>query len=213
MKREDLKKLGLTDEQIESIMAEHGKDIETLKASLSAKEQELAAKTTEAEGYKQQIAERDKDIKALKAQAGNSEELNKKLAELQEKYDTDTAALQKKLNEQTLDFATERYFSGIEFASELAKKAAMAEFKAKGFKYENGKFVGADEFITELKKTDPAAFKPEKKEENNEGSNNPNQNQLPFFAAPTNNPSGAGLKNSTPFSFSFTGVRKPPEQK
>ena len=35
MKREDLKNLGLTDEQIEKVMAEHGKDITSLQEKVN----------------------------------------------------------------------------------------------------------------------------------------------------------------------------------
>lgn len=41
MKREFLKELGLTDEQIDKIMAENGKDIEKYKTLAETKEAEL----------------------------------------------------------------------------------------------------------------------------------------------------------------------------
>lgn len=199
MKREELEKLGLTKEQIDTIMAENGKDIEASKTALAAKEQELATKTTEAEGYKTQLSDRDKDIKELKKQAGNSEELNTKLAELQTKYDTETTSLKTKLDEQALDHATEKFFTGVEFASGLAKEAAIAKFKSKGLKYENDKFLGGDDFIAELKKTDPAAFKPEEKEDDN-------LPPPPQFVAPTGN-QAQNKDKPNPFNFGFSEVR------
>lgn len=205
MKREFLEAIEvngvkLTKEAIDSIMAENGKDIEGIKTQLSAKEQELATKTTEAEGYKTQLSERDKDIKELKAQAGNSEELNTKLTELQTKYDTDTSNLKKQLDDQSTDHAMEKFFGGYEFASELAKKAAMADFKAKQFKIdEKGNFAGGKEFMEDLKKTDPAAFKPAE-----DTNKNP---PLPSFAGPTGTGSGSGGDNKNPFNFGFSAIR------
>ena len=185
MKREFIKGLipEITDEQLKAIMDENGKDVETLKTSLTAKEQELATKTTEAEAFKTQLAERDNDITALKEQAGNSEALNAKITELQGKYDTDTKALSEKLAAQEIDFNAEKFFSNIEFTSEAAKKAAIADFKAKGLKYDNGKFLGADDFLAEYKTNDPGAFKaPPEPPADPPPAPPPG---LPYFAGPT----------------------------
>lgn len=58
MKREFLKELGLTDEQIDFIMAENGKDVEAVKA-----------KTTTAEAGKQIEAFKGMDIEGVKKSA------------------------------------------------------------------------------------------------------------------------------------------------
>jgi hypothetical protein len=62
MKREDLKKLlgeSATDELIDKIMAEHGKDVEKSKS-------DLAAVTTERDGLKSQLTEAGKTIDGFK---------------------------------------------------------------------------------------------------------------------------------------------------
>lgn len=92
MKREDLQKLDLTDDQIEKVMKLHGADIQAGQKMQEA----LTAMTTERDGLKEQITQRDKDLKAIKKSAADSEELTTKLNDLQSKYDTDT----KTLNEQ-----------------------------------------------------------------------------------------------------------------
>ena len=61
MKREELKKLNLTDEQIDKVMSLHGADVENSKSKID----ELN-KTNES--LQSQIAERDKDLKTLKKQ-------------------------------------------------------------------------------------------------------------------------------------------------
>ena len=61
MKREELKKLNLTDEQIDKVMSLHGADVEDSKSKID----ELN-KTNES--LQSQIAERDKDLKTRKKQ-------------------------------------------------------------------------------------------------------------------------------------------------
>lgn len=80
------------------------------------------------------------------------------LTALQQRYDTDTADLRGQLETQAYDHAAEKFFDGFKFSSQAARKSAMADFKAKGIKYADGKFDGAEAFMDELKKSDPDAF-------------------------------------------------------
>lgn len=159
MKREELKNLGLTDEQIKFVMDENGKDINAQKAIVEQKDQEIAALTTERDGLKTQVADRDKDIEDLKKQAGNTEELNTKLTELQTKYDTDTNDLHAKLDAQARTHAAEKFYSSVEFTSAFAKKAAMDEFMAANLDFKDGAYVGADNFLNGQREKNPDAFK------------------------------------------------------
>lgn len=74
MKTEFLKELGLTEEQIKSIMAENGKDIE-------AEKEKVKNATTELEGTKTQLSEANKTIKDLKKSNGDNETLQIKVKE------------------------------------------------------------------------------------------------------------------------------------
>lgn len=113
-----------------------------------------AAKTAaKVEELTKQLAERDSDLEKLKAD-NKSDELNKQIAELSEKYKTAT----EQLAAQETDYAAEKLLSGYKFASERVKNSVLAEFKSKGFKYENGAFVGGKEYLEELKKNEPDAF-------------------------------------------------------
>lgn len=159
MKREELKKLGLTDEQIDAVMDEHGKEINAQKATIEQKDQQITALTTERDGLKTQVADRDKDIADLKKQSGDNEELNTKLSNLQTKYDTDTKALQDQLDSQARSHATERFYDKVEFTSAYAKKAAIAEFNAANLEFKDGAYVGADDFLKKQQTDNPDAFK------------------------------------------------------
>lgn len=179
-------------------------------ADFTAKEQEITTKAAEIAGLQTQITERNNDIKTLRAQKDNSDELNTKLSELQTKYNTDTQEFTRKIEEQRLEYAVEKFFSPVPFASELARKAAVAEFKDKKFKLEDGKFQGGEEFIAELKKADPAAFKTdgETKPPPDDGTPPPAA-PLPQFAHPMNQPPSGGEKN--PFDFQFNNLIRTPD--
>ena len=142
-----LKKLGieLTADQTTQLKEVAGKEF--VSAADAAK---TAAKVEE---LTKQLAERDKDLEKLKAD-NKSEELAKQLDELKAKYTEATD----KLAAQETDYAAEKLLSGYKFASERVRNSVLAEFKSKGFKYENGAFVGGKEYLEELKKNEPDAF-------------------------------------------------------
>lgn len=207
MKREELRKLGLTDEQIDSVMNIHGDDMNAQKATIGTLNEQIATLTTERDGLKTQVSDRDKDIAELKKSAGDNEALTKQLTDLQTRYDTETADLKKSLDDQARNFAVEALFSGVEFTSAFAKKAAIAEFKAGNHEFKDGKFTGGSDIIKKMQTENPDAFKvkeanPDKKDEPGNGGDK----KLPTFTQPTTNAGNGGDKN--PFNFNFTGVRK-----
>lgn len=206
MERDYLKKLGLEDDVIEKIMAQHGKDIEAAKkAEADAQKQTIASKDTEIEGLKGQISQRDTDIKALKDGAADAATVKQQLADLQGKYKTDTDALNKRLKDQQAGFerqtATDKFFSGVKFSSELAKKAAVADFNEKALKLENGSFVGGKEWLDDLRKSQPTAFAEEKAEEDEPFKPN-------FGGSMKGGNLGGGKAAENPFGFNFSHVRK-----
>lgn len=142
-----LKKLGieLTADQTAQIKEVVGKEFVP-----AADASKTAAKVEE---LTKQLAERDSDLEKLKAD-NKSEELAKQIAELSEKYKTAT----EQLAAQETDYAAEKLLSGYKFASERVRNSVLEEFKNKGFKYENGAFVGGKEYLEELKKNEPDAF-------------------------------------------------------
>ena len=73
MKREVLTALGLSDEVIEKIMAEHGKSVNSLKSKQTELEEQIAT-------YKQHVSDRDKQLETLKKAAGDSEKLQAQIS-------------------------------------------------------------------------------------------------------------------------------------
>ena len=138
MKTEELKALGLNDEQVQKVFAMNGADIER-------KNQTIATLTAERDTARTQLGE-----------------ANKKL----EGYDPDwktkaeNAARQARQQVEALqsDFAAQSAVSGLKFSSESAKKAFLAELKAKKLTLQEGKLLGFDDFLADYRKTDPGAF-------------------------------------------------------
>ena len=167
MKREYLKSVvpEITEEQISAILNEAGKDIEASKNALATANENLVTVTTERDGLKTQLSERNNDLAEIQKKIGNQEELENQLSSLQDKYSKDPADLQNKLDSQALSFAAEKFVNGYEFSSEYAKKAVLAEFMSKNFsRDESGNFVGAKDWFEDLKKNSPTAFKVEEPE-------------------------------------------------
>ena len=122
---------------------------------------DVAADKTKLDELTRQLAARDKDLEKLKAD-NKSEELQKQLDELNVKYKQDTDDLNAKLSAQEADHAAEKLFGGYKFANERMKNSVLAEFKDKGFKLENGEFVGGREFLDGLRETEPDVFASDK---------------------------------------------------
>lgn len=209
MTREDITKQfpEATKEQIKALLDIHSADIDKVKGDTESLNNQISAKDTEVSGLKEQLQQRDKDIKALQDGAKDASAIQQQLTDLQTKYNDDTKALNKKLADQQAEFtmtrATEKFFSGVEFSSTLAKEAAMAQFKQKGFKLDGDTFQGGKEWLDQLKKDQPEAFKA--------ADPDPNGGKpKPKFTNPIN-PGGNGGDNN-PFSFNFTPVREVPKK-
>lgn len=142
-----LKKLGI------ELTADQSKQLREVAEKEFVPAEDATKTAAKLEELTNQLAERDSDLEKLKAD-NRSEELTKQIAELTEKYKTATEQLAAK----ETDYAAEKLLSGYKFASERVRNSVLEEFKAKGFKYENGAFVGGKEYLEELKKNEPDAF-------------------------------------------------------
>lgn len=146
MKREDLKALGLQQDIIDKIMDLHQVDAQEYQAT-KANATELQTKLTEATTTIDQLT-------TQASQALSLEEVNTKLAEQKQEYEKRIADYERKVE-------VDKYFQNIKFTSDLARQATIEAFNKKDFKLENGKFLGADDFLNELKQNNPNAFESE----------------------------------------------------
>ncbi len=149
MKREFLTELGLEKEAIDKIMAENGKDIEKEKTKTEKAE-------TERDGLKETLESTQEELK--KFEGLDVEGQKKMIDELKLKYDTDTKALQEKLDTQNFESIAKDFLGGYKFTSELAKKQALTELKGQGFKLDGTTILGAKDFMTKMQEDSPTAF-------------------------------------------------------
>lgn len=98
MKRDQLKELGLTDEQINSVMGLHGQTVNELNSKVVKAEQKR-------DQFKEQLDSNQIELDALKKSAKGNEELTQQLADLQSKFDEAKQESEKKLADQQKDFA------------------------------------------------------------------------------------------------------------
>lgn len=123
-------------------------------------------KETELAGIRQQLTEANKQIKSYKDM--DIEGIRKSAADWEEKYRTDTTALQGKITGLQKEAAAKDYLSGKKIRGKLAQRAAFAGMM--NLEYKDGQFVGADEYMKKLQEEDPDSFEKEKEEETKPGS-------------------------------------------
>lgn len=167
MKREFLEGLGIEKENIDKIMAENGKDIEGVKASLSTKEAELADTkkllddaNKEIEGFK------DLDVEAIKAKA---EDYKAKFEEAQEKAKVELEKVQ-------FNHILENTLKGAKAKNVKAVKALL---DLEGLKLNEGKVVGLDEQLESIQQENEFLFEVEDTEPNTPTFTRPNDGGKP----------------------------------
>ncbi len=144
MKREFLEGLELDKETIDTIMAEYGKTTQGLRE--------------ERDNLKTQVEDANKEIQSYKDMDIDS--IKKSADDWKTKYE-EMEANQKAEKEKSIrNERTNAFFNDIKFASESAKAGVIAQFNEKDFKYdeETKKFLGANEWLKDLKEKDSGAF-------------------------------------------------------
>lgn len=149
MKREFLKNMELTDEQIDAIMAENGKDVNGLK-------EQVNSLTTEKDGLQSQLTERDTQLKDLKGKVKNSDELTAEIDKLQkankeakEKYEADLTAQQK-------SFLVDKALTD---AGARNAKAVSSLLDLDSVEVKDGQLTGLDEQLKALRESESYMFK------------------------------------------------------
>lgn len=151
MNREFLKEQGLTDEQIEAVMAEYGKSINSYKEKVD----KVDSLQNQIDDYKQQLADRDKQLDDLSKQVKDNEELTAEINRLKEENEKATKELQEKLEKQAFEFALER---ALNKAGAKNPKAVKALLDTEKIKCVDDNLIGLDEQLTALKESDGYLF-------------------------------------------------------
>lgn len=149
MKVEFLKGLGLTDEQIQSIQAESGKEIQkykdentTLKADNDNKQELLINANKEIDSYKSM------DIDAIKQSA----------EDYKTKYETAENDYKAKIAEMELDNKLEKYVDKLNLKNDIYKKEVISRIKEKELKFDGDTLLGGEELVKGFKEQYEEAF-------------------------------------------------------
>lgn len=145
MKRKELEDLGLSKEQADAVMKINGADIENAKSVSAA---EITNLQTEIEGLNGQVKERDKQLEDLKKSAGDNEELQKQIEQLQTDNATAKANHESEMNQLKVEYAVEKALTGANAKNIKAVKALLDLDDAKLDK--DGNVKGLQEQIDKL---------------------------------------------------------------
>lgn len=154
MKREDLEKIGLSEEQVNDVM----KLKSVAMSEIDTLNNKVTQLTNEKGNLQKQIDDANKEIQSYKDMDIDS--IKKSAEDWKTKYEEMEANQKAEKEKSVRDERTNAFFNDIKFASESAKAGVIAQFNAKDFKYdeETNKFLGASEWLNDLKEKDSGAF-------------------------------------------------------
>lgn len=155
MNREELKELGLSDEQIDKVMTSHGKVVNSTK-------EELTTVTTDRDGLKEQLTERDAQLETLSKV--DAEGLQAEIDRLKGENETTATEYQEKLDKQAFDFNLEKALTGAKVRNPKAVKALLDTEK---IKLDGDKLLNLDDQIKALQESDAYLFETEDDPEGN----------------------------------------------
>lgn len=148
MKREDLKKLGLEDEAIESVMKLHGQTVNGLQ------EQVTALQASEA-NLKSQNEKHEKDLKTLQKDNDDNETLKQTIKDLQKQNADAKAGYEEQLVGMQRDSAIEK---ALATSGAKNTKAVKALLDADKIVFKDGELSGLAEQLEAYKQSDPYMF-------------------------------------------------------
>jgi len=186
MKRTELEAMGLTKEQVDSIMKINGDDIENAKSASAA---EIKNLHTEISGLNTQVSDRDKQLETLKSTAGDNEALTQQIADLQAANAKAKETHESEMNQLKIDFAVEKALTA---ANAKNVKAVRALLDLEGAKLDReGNVKGLQDQIDKLATAEDTKFLFDAPAQNTQGTF---QGYQPGVAAPLTR--GTGVDTS-----------------
>lgn len=133
--------------------------------SKSKYDDDLSSRDTQISTLNETISTRDKDLAGLKQQLADAGTDAEKLTQLtgefdalKSKYDTETKDFKAQLKRQAYEFAVKEFANSKNFSSKAAKRDFTNSMIAKDLKLEDGKIIGADDFVALYSKENEDAF-------------------------------------------------------
>jgi len=153
MTRKELEDLGLTKEQVDSIIKINGADIENAKTTSTA---EIKNLQTEVSGLKTQISDRDKQLDTIKASTGDAEAMKQQIVDLQAENTKTKETHESEMSQLKVDFAVEKALTGANAKNVKTVKPLLDLTDAKLDK--DGNVKGLQEQIDKLVADDGTKF-------------------------------------------------------
>jgi len=153
--------------------AEHNKAISKLEADLDA--------------WKEKAESAEETLKGF--EGIDPAQVQSQLADYKKKAEDAEKDRDAKLYERDFADALKTELEDVKFTSEAAKKSVMADIKEAGLKLKDGKILGLNDLISQMKEKDASAFVDEKQEQLEAGRAKP-------FTGPLN-PNGGVAKKMT----------------
>lgn len=148
----------LTYEEFTSLLKDN-KEINIVNAANGeyVKKEDLETKNSELVAIKKQLKEANSTIQSYKEM--DIESIKRSADEWKNKYETETQELNSKIQKQKYEFAAKEYLGNFKFINDRVKNSILNDFLEKEFKFEDNKFLGADDWINSLKENEPEVFK------------------------------------------------------
>ena len=155
-------------QNIEAILTELGIEVPAdKKESLTKKvsenyitkaehEKKLGKVETDRDTWKEKAETAETTLKGF--EGVDLETMQKERSDWKQKAENAEKDAQAKLYERDFADALKTEFEGIKFSSEAAKRAIMAEVKDAGLKLKDGKILGLNDLISQMKEKDASAF-------------------------------------------------------
>ena len=150
MKRKFLEDMGLTKEQVDSILDENSQDIGKAKGDLDTANQEITS-------LREQIVDRDSQLETLKNSTGDVEALREQIATLQADNKTKDETHAAEIKQLKIDSAVLTALTGAKAKNNAAVKALLKDLD-KAELAEDGTIKGLAEQIEALQKSDAYLF-------------------------------------------------------
>ena len=122
MTRKQLEDMGLSKEQVDSIIKINGDDIENAKATSATEIKNLKA---EVASLNTQVSDRDKQLETLKASSGDNDVLKQQIADLQAENTKAKETHESEMNQLKVDYAVEKALTGAKAKNIKAVKALL----------------------------------------------------------------------------------------
>lgn len=155
MKTEDLKNLGLTEEQISFVMAENGKDVNKAK-------KDFDTVSADCDNWKNQAETAQNTL--TKFDGIDPEKIDSEIADWKKKAKDAEEMYTAKIREREFEDALKTELDNVKFSSEAAKRSVMTDIKAAGLKLIDGKILGLKDLLEQMKEKDASAFVDESEE-------------------------------------------------